>query len=210
MLSQHSWAAAVPSPIRSRSKRTLHQLRGVTTAMASAFAPSSPIFRPVDPAEVPALLAIEQASYPEDEAASLESLTLRANDAAECFLVMTKAETPDAPVGFVCGTRTKQDSLTHDSMSTHDADGAILCIHSVVVEETQRKNGLGAAMLRAYVRFIDAQKEQSGVKEMRLLCKEHLIKFYEGGGFELIGKSDVVHGKDTWFEMRLNLLSQQD
>ena len=32
--------------------------------------------------------------------------------------------------------------------------------------------------------------------------QEPLIGFYEAGGFALVGKSDVVHGADPWFEMR--------
>ena len=159
------------------------------------------IFRPVDAGEVERLHAIEAASYPEDEAASRESLAFRAERAADAFLVATLASEPDVAIGFVCGTRTRAEKLTHESMSNHDADGALLCIHSVVVDEQHRRRGVGAAMLRAYVRFVKAQQD-SGVRELRLMCKKPLIEFYAAAGFELLGESDVVHGQDKWYEMR--------
>ena len=34
--------------------------------------------------------------------------------------------------------------------------------------------------------------------QMMLLCKQHLIPFYASAGFEDLGVSDVVHGKDPW------------
>ena len=60
--------------------------------------------------------------------------------------------------------------------------------------------GLGSAMLRAYLNFVKAQGD-GAASEVRLLCKQHLVAFYERASFELIGESDVVHGQDTWLEM---------
>ena len=34
------------------------------------------------------------------------------------------------------------------------------------------------------------------------MAQEALIGFYKSGGFELVGKSAVVHGADPWYEMR--------
>ena len=39
------------------------------------------------------------------------------------------------------------------------------------------------------------------VQSIHLLCKEGLIKLYETAGFQLLGPSSVVHGKEQWFEM---------
>jgi hypothetical protein len=30
------------------------------------------------------------------------------------------------------------------------------------------------------------------------------MKFYEKSGFQLVGPSKVVHGKDQWYELQLN------
>ena len=111
---------------------------------SSAFTPVSDdavIFRPVRGADVPHLAAMEAASYPADEAASAAALAFRAENAPDAFLVAVPAHADgdDAAVGFVCGTRTTADKLTHASMSTHEPGGALLCIHSVVVEQARRR-----------------------------------------------------------------------
>lgn len=38
--------------------------------------------------------------------------------------------------------------------------------------------------------------------QVRLICKERLIPLYSEAGFTMVGPSTVVHGKDSWFEMR--------
>ena len=43
------------------------------------------------------------------------------------------------------------------------------------------------------------------ISTLTLICKHELISLYAGAGFSYIGKSDVVHGKDQWFEMSVTL-----
>ena len=45
------------------------------------------------------------------------------------------------------GTLTASDALTEESMASHDPSGQCLCIHSVVVEESLRRRGLGSWVL---------------------------------------------------------------
>jgi GNAT superfamily N-acetyltransferase len=148
--------------------------------------------------------ALEAASYPADEAASPERLGERVDVAADCFLV---AEEDGRLLGFVCGTRSADPTLTHDSMTQHVAHGPSLCIHSVVVDAALRRKGLGSRMLRAYQ---DHARTLAGVERLLLICKEHLLDFYAGVGFELVGPSAVVHGQDPWFEMRLGISQSGD
>jgi ribosomal protein S18 acetylase RimI-like enzyme len=126
--------------------------------------------------------AREAASYPEDEAASVESLERRMRDAPDFFRLWISenkgAEGAAEPsperealgddagddgadgsnseslLGFVCGTRWNEDSLGDDSMGGHDPAGGSLCIHSVVVGEEHRRRGVGLAMVRAFVNYI--------------------------------------------------------
>mmetsp|Transcript_24320 Transcript_24320/g.76619 ORF Transcript_24320/g.76619 Transcript_24320/m.76619 type:complete len:118 (-) Transcript_24320:2045-2398(-) len=105
--------------------------------------------------------------------------------------------------GFVNGTLAKSRELTHESMSSHDPEGTTLCIHSVCVAEPERRKGLGLRMLKAYVGFV--QQTTPELVSIRLICKEHLVGFYEAGGFGKVGPSPVVHGKDPWIEMAMDL-----
>ncbi|EIE27825.1 hypothetical protein COCSUDRAFT_83445 [Coccomyxa subellipsoidea C-169] len=43
---------------------------------------------------------------------------------------------------------------------------------------------------------------------VRLICKKDLIGLYSAAGFEMVGPSDVEHGKDPWYEMKLKLSMQ--
>ena len=157
-------------------------------------------FRPCAAADIPRCFELEQAGYPEDEAATLDGLKFRQANAPLHFLVACNGE---KIIGFVCGTSTCAESLTHDSMSVHEPEGTTLCIHSVCVDELQRRKKVGTKMLSAYLKYTQASSPST--KEARLICKKHLIGFYEQGGFTLIGPSSVVHGQEQWFEMRQNL-----
>eukprot|EP00466_Bigelowiella_natans_P019378 jgi/Bigna1/128029/aug1.5_g2737 len=148
---------------------------------------------------------METRSYPPDEAASAKSLMMRIQNASDFFLVAMIGE---EVIGFINGTLTSDEkNLTHDSMSKHDPQGATLCIHSVVISNTLRRNGYGSSMLREYVRRITSRKPQ--VKRILLLAKQHLLGFYGAGGFMIDGESDVVHGKDTWFQCSMALKRKQ-
>ena len=61
--------------------------------------------------------------------------------AREAFLVAMKQSSAsngdscpsghEAMVGYICGTLSAAEKLTHESMSRHDPEGDMLCIHSV-------------------------------------------------------------------------------
>jgi hypothetical protein len=65
---------------------------------------------------------LESDHYPSDEGASRETIEYRLNDAPEVFWC---AYMDRDLIGFVNGTRTKSDELTHDSMFSNDHDGCI-------------------------------------------------------------------------------------
>ena len=46
------------------------------------------------------------------------------------------------------------------------------------------------------------------VRSIHLLCKEGLIELYKAAGYQLLGPSSVVHGKEQWFEMRQIIRSE--
>lgn len=166
------------------------------------------------------IAAIEARSYPADEMASAESLAMRAANAGDFFMVARlKKSDADADadvdgnpiVAYVCGTLARGETLTGETMTTHDPRGTTLCVHSVCVSPEHRRRGFGAAALSNYVRewIVNHRGGDAtrAVKSIRLLCKENLIAFYANhGGFELIGPSDVVHGADLWYDMKFDVV----
>jgi len=143
---------------------------------------------------------LELTSYPADEAATPEKLAQRAEHAGEYFLGLFGPK--EELVGFVCGTTTAGDSLTEETMSTHDAAGTLLCIHSVVVAERYRRCGVAVAMLKTYM---TAVAQTGTARAAALIAKKHLVPLYEKSGFDLVGPSEVVHGADPWYELRADL-----
>src|SRR3569832_28593 len=104
-------------------------------------------FRMVRPTDIPACYEMEKASYPDDEAASKSKLLYRQHHAARYFrCAVIGEEDNEQLVGFVCATRCRV--FRAESMSTHIPDGELLAIHSVVVKEEFRRQGVDAAMVK--------------------------------------------------------------
>ena len=147
---------------------------------------------------------IESASYPLDEAATREKLQVRIREAPEFFYGAFEDNTDSriSPVlqGFICGTLTSSETLTDEAMSTHDPLGRTLCIHSVVVDAAHRRQGVATWMLKNYLARI---AEHTSATNVLLICKDELVKFYESCGFASLGRSDIVHGQDSWIDMGL-------
>lgn len=175
-------------------------------------------FRPACKEDVPQIAQLEAACYPADEAASLEKIAFRQASAGRYFLAMFATQQvaaaadadacggeaqhlPEKLIGFVNATLTSNAKLTHETMAKHEPEGNHLCIHSVAVDPTLRRRGLGQQLLRAYMTRI--AEECPEVARVSLIAKESLAQtFYcdAGVGFGLVGPSDVVHGKDLWYE----------
>jgi arylalkylamine N-acetyltransferase len=75
------------------------------------------------------------------------------------------------------------------------------------VDESQRRKGIASRMLRAYVLMV--QHTLPELKAIRLICKKELIGLYSAAEFQMVGPSDVEHGKDQWYEMSMQL-SEED
>lgn len=159
-------------------------------------------YRPPTADEIPACFDIESASYPSDEAATLESLLHRQANALGYFQCAVLDS--DAIIGFCCATRC--ELFEEESMSTHDASGRLLAIHSVVVKDEFRHKGIASGMLKAYVDKVQQQNNGSdSIRSIVLLAKSHLLGFYGNCGFQVNGPSPIVHGKELWYELELPL-----
>ena len=77
-----------------------------------------------------------------------------------------------------------------------------VCIHSIVVTSSHRRQKIGTTLLKRYINHVRDLKRYVMIS---LIAKENLLKFYKSCGFEVLGVSPVVHGKDQWYELRLRL-----
>ena len=136
-------------------------------------------------------------------------------------------------VGYICSTRC--NSFTAKSLKHHDANGRYLAIHSVAVDEKYRKLGVGSAMLKDYWDAMErwnkgvvegsksktntmlgrggvssGKKRAVPMEKIVLMAKKDLLAFYVRNGFGVTKVSDIVHGKDEWFELERKFSVQGD
>lgn len=108
-------------------------------------------------------------------------------------------------IGYVCATLSPAKTLTHESMATHVPGSTSVCIHSVCVAASHRRQGIAVGLLKEYI----ARLEDAGTYErVLLITHEHLRGLYEKAGFEWLGPSAVRHGAKPWFEMKRELRAQ--
>ncbi|KAG8951404.1 hypothetical protein FRC04_006175 [Tulasnella sp. 424] len=173
--------------------------------------------------EIPAALEIELAGFHPDEAASRESLEYRQAHAPDLFLGAYIPESPPSAhtgnplstrklIGYVVATISASDTVTEASMKEHipvAQGGKSVVIHSVCVHPDYQRRGIAIGLLREYL----ARLEKDGppqIGSVRLICHEEMLELYRKAGFELIGKSPVVHGPREWFEMKYDMPSKED
>ena len=174
-------------------------------------------FRDARPTDIPTCFDLEQASYPEDEAATRSKFQYRQHHAASffrCAVLFDNAQAAAAGddtaatttvIGFVNATRCRV--FTHHSMATHISGGPLLAIHSVVVQEQYRRQGIATAMLQDYVETLhERQDERMLVRSIVLMAKANLLPFYVKAGFSVIRLSPIVHGSEPWYELELDMM----
>jgi ribosomal protein S18 acetylase RimI-like enzyme len=154
----------------------------------------------------PLARSLSAAGFPQEEAATLEYLQYRQQNAPELFLgaFTWLPPMPRRLVGFICSTISTSSTLTHDSLSKHEPEGTTVCVHSVVVHPTLQGRGLAVDMVRAYIARLDWQRYH----RVRLIAHAPLVGLYQRAGLELIGPSDVQLGPDPWLELGIDLVDE--
>jgi predicted PhzF superfamily epimerase YddE/YHI9/GNAT superfamily N-acetyltransferase len=111
-------------------------------------------------------------------------------------------------VGFVCSTRCAP--MENDTKSTsHKHNGPLLTIHSIVVKEEYRRQGLGRAMLQDYIETLRSANTtaENPISKVILFAKQHLLTFFIQCGFSVIRPSVKVNGKEQRYYLELSLQS---
>jgi GNAT superfamily N-acetyltransferase len=147
---------------------------------------------------------LECQGFPEDERASLEALQYRQQAAPQLMLGCFVWRPPSKRrlVAFICATASAATSLTHESMSKHDAAGRSVNIHGVVVDASLRRQGVASALLKEYIQRLQTD---GSYDRILLVNHEELTGLYEKAGFRLVGPSAVQHGSRPWLEMQYDL-----
>lgn len=201
-------------------------LRGIASSVTGTDPTPAPalvdriLFREVRPTDIPICFEIESNSYPDDEQASKSTLQYRQHHAApyfRCAVLYPSVESKEKHkdeeeddeeailIGFVCSTRCR--SMSSDSFTTHVPWGPQLALHSVAVHPKYRRQGVATALLQDYLKSVTILNSTLPypMEQIILLAKRHLLEFYIRAGFSVKRPSQIVHGKDLWYECEYTL-----
>ena len=154
-------------------------------------------FRPARPADLPAIMAIENAGFTPAEAASQASMAWRIAAYPETFITAHQA---GRLVGYVVGPAIQQRHLTDDlfeAAQPNSKTAPYLAILSLAVAPEVQNQGIGSALLAA---LSDLGKRQHR-RGLTLTCLAKLVPFYRRNGFVSDGQSASTHAGEVWFDM---------
>lgn len=155
---------------------------------------------PADPLEMAAVAKMEAESFPAEEGEETATLIRCAQQATPFYMV---AVYEGEIVAHVFGNLTSSEHVTYQVTKGHSNEGSTLYIRSVLVKKNYRGGGFGRKVLDAYLSHVK-KSSTNLLKSAMLLCKQHLLPFYQGVGFNLVGEAQVKLGVDQWYESRLD------
>ena len=149
--------------------------------------------------DIDELTKIEAVSYPAAEGASKKSISERVEAFPKHFWIL---EDEGYIKAFINGMVTNETNLTdamYDNAYMHNNNGEWQMIFSVVTDPKFRGQGYAGTLMKQVIK--DTKKQ--GSKGIVLTCKEHLLGFYGGFGFQNEGVSESTHGDVMWYQMRM-------
>jgi ribosomal protein S18 acetylase RimI-like enzyme len=159
------------------------------------------IIRHVRPEDLEACFIVETSGFPPEEAATRDTIRLRIEAFPQGFLV---AEVDGSVVGILNSAATDKDDIGDEELKQligHDPQGRNMVVFALAVLPAFQKLGIARRLMS---QFADEARQQ-GKQAILLICKQHLIGYYEGMGFLHAGLSRSTHGGAEWHEMRLEL-----
>lgn len=159
------------------------------------------IIRHVLPKDLDDCFLVETAGFPPEEAATRDTIKLRIDTFPQGFFV---AEMNGKVVGILNSAATDKDDISDEELKQligHDPNGKNMVIFALAVLPEFQKQGISRQLMAKFVEEARARKKEN----VLLLCKQHLIAYYERLGFDHVGLSRSRHGGAEWHEMRLDL-----
>src|SRR5512146_2172394 len=159
------------------------------------------ISRNVLPKDLEDCFLVETSGFPPEEAATRETILRRIDTFPQGFLV---AEIDGRIVGMLNSCSTNKEDISDEELKQligHDPNGKNMVVFALAVLPVFQKRGIARQLM---ARCLEEARECQKAKVL-LMCKHHLIAYYESMGFVHAGLSRSTHGGAEWHEMRLRL-----
>ena len=159
------------------------------------------IIRHVLPKDLDECFIVETSGFPPEEAATREMIRLRIETFPDGFLV---AEFDGKVVGMLNSAATNKDDISDEELKQligHEPGGKNMVVFALVVLPEFQKRGIARKLMSRFVE--EACQRKKG--NVLLMCKHHLITYYEAMDFTHAGLSRSTHGGAEGHEMRLKL-----
>ncbi len=157
------------------------------------------IIRNVLPKDLEECFLVEIAGFPPEEAATKGTIQRRIDTFPQGFFV---AEKEGRIVGMLNSCSTNKEDISDEELKQlvgHDPNGRNMVVFALAVLPEFQKQGIARRLMsRCLEEARECQK-----KNVLLMCKQHLIDYYERMGFAYVGLSKSTHGGAEWHEMRL-------
>ena len=160
-------------------------------------------FRNVKAEEADQTIVIENICFPPNEACSPKSMTERASQAQETFLVAVDKETGKI-AGFLNGIATDEEAFRDEfftDITLHNRKGKNIMLLGLDVLPEHQHQGLARELMEQY-----KEREQvKGRKKLILTCLPDKVEMYKKFGFKDHGIGDSVWGGEAWHKMDIVL-----
>lgn len=159
------------------------------------------IIRHVLPNDLDECFVVETSGFPLEEAATRETIKHRIDTFPQGFLI---AEMDGRVVGMLNSAATNKDDISDEELKQlvgHDANGKNMVVFALAVLPEFQKRGIAHRLMTQFLEEARAHEKEN----VLLMCKSHLIAYYQKMGFMHVGLSKSTHGGAEWHEMRLAL-----
>jgi len=159
------------------------------------------IIRNILPKDLEECFLVETSGFPPEEAATRETIKLRIEAFPQGFFV---AEMDGRVIGMLNSAATDKDDISDEELKQligHDPHGRNMVVFALAVLPDFQKQGIARQLM---ARFVEEARERKK-ENVFLMCKHHLVAYYERMGFAHAGLSRSTHGGAEWHELRLAL-----
>lgn len=168
-------------------------------------------YRTATPTDILQVFDMEKEALSKDEAASKNDLRYRQHHAAPFFRCAVlehedEENDEDVVIGYISSTRCEPDE--NDFYTTnHHPEVASLMIHSMLIRNEYRHNGLGKHMVENYMESLREFNEtaENPIGSVILFAKENQLTLYLHCGFSVVRPSKDLNGSGMLYFLERKL-----